>query len=126
MRQWDLLTITFVALLAGVALGQTAGPQSPSLCTSGLGAFPYSPWDFGFTRDIGKIIRLQKDSGRHDGKEAQAEEVELSKGTVSAYVVSGSVVTFSANVGEQGRDDILKATLFAQQAASQKDLRQDI
>jgi len=127
MKQVDSLGIVFTALLVGVAPGQLSAVQPLSPCKGSLGAFPQSLADLGIAPSGGKVAKSLKDSkGLAGEKGAHHEDAKLSKDAVSAYVVSGSVVAFTANVGQQGRDDILKATLFAQVAANKQAIRKDI
>jgi hypothetical protein len=127
MKQVDSHGIVLVALLVGAAQTHFSAVQALSPCKGNLGAFPQSLVDLGIAPNKGDVAKLLEEStGRADERGAHHEDEKLSRDAISTYVVSGSVVAFTANVGQQGRDDILKATLFAQLAANKQAIRKDI
>lgn len=127
MKQVDSHGIVLVTLLVGVALAHFSTVQALSPCEGNLGPFPESLVDLGIAPNKAEVAKLLPGSKRRaDEQDAHHADEKLSINAISSYVVSGSVVAFTANVGQQGRDDIIKATLFAQLAANKQAIRKDI
>lgn len=127
MKQVHSHGIVLVAILLGVAPAQFSAVQALSPCKGNLDAFPQTLADLGIAPSKGEVAKwLEENEGRSDEKGVHHEDEKLGRDAISAYVVSGSLVVFTANVGQQGRDDILKATLFAQLAANKQAIRKDI